>query len=110
MKIDEKTKKSYKEVYRILEHCSLEIKNKIHKKFINTIYENMSKDYEPIIDYSINVNNQNLMPETYTIMALIYRDFICDKEKQKLLYEKENQERKQIEQDKRKKYNPNMFI
>ena len=107
MEISERTRKSYKEIYRILEHSSITIRTKIPKKFINTIYKIMDKTYEPQIDYFQDVNNQNLMPETYAMMALIYRDFICDKSKQKILFEKEKKERQRIKEAKKEKYNLN---
>lgn len=107
MKVDDKIQKSYKEVYRIIEHSSLEVKNKIPKSFINTISELMDQEYEPQIDYSKDINDQNLMKETYAMMALIYRDFICDKNKQKILLDKEKKERIKIEKIKKEKYNPN---
>ena len=103
-KDDIKIKKVYKEVYMIIEHSEEEIKNKISKKFVDFLYNIMDKEYEPNIDYSKDIINQNLMPDTLAIIALIYRDFILDKETQKSILKKENIERDRIEEEKRKKY------
>lgn len=110
MNIDERIQKSYKEIYQILEHSSQEVKNKIPKKFLDTISELMDKNYEPQIDYSKDVNEQNLMKETYAMMALIYRDFLCSKDEQKVLLENEKEERKKLEEVKEEKYNPNKLF
>lgn len=97
--------KAYKEIYRIIEHSDEEIKNKIPKKFLNVIKSAMSREYEPNIDYNISLNEQDLMPETFAIMAVIYRDFICSKEKRAILLENEKNELEKIEQEKRELYN-----
>ena len=102
--------KAYKEIYRIIEHSEKEIQDKMPRKFMNVIETAMSKEYEPNIDYSISINEQKLMPETFAIMAIIYRDFICSKEEKNILLEKENKELKKIEQEKIDLYNPdNIF-
>jgi len=102
--------KAYKEIYRIIEHSEKEIKDKIPRKFMNVIETAMSKEYEPNIDYNISINEQELMPETFAIMAVIYRDFICSKEKRTVLLENEKKELEKIEQEKRELYNPdNIF-
>lgn len=102
--------KAYKEVFRIIEHSEISIQNKIPKKFINVIKSAMLEEYEPEFDYKKNINNQNLMPETYAIMAIIYRDFICGKEQKKILLEEEKNCLRKIEKEKREKYNPdNIF-
>lgn len=102
--------KAYKEIYRIIEHSEKEIKDKIPIKFMNVIETTMSKEYEPNIDYNISINEQKLMPETFAIMAVIYRDFICSKEKRVVLLENEKKELDKIEQEKREIYNPdNLF-
>jgi len=103
--------KAYKEIYRIIEHSEKKIKDKIPKKFMNVIEMTMSKEYEPNIDYNISINEQKLMPETFAIMAVIYRDFICSKEKRDILLEDEKNKIEKIEQQKRELYNPdNIFI
>jgi len=77
---------------------------------MNVIETAMSKEYEPNIDYNISINEQKLMPETFAIMAVVYRDFICSKEKRALLLENEKKELDKIEQEKRELYNPdNIF-
>ena len=102
--------KAYKEIYRIIEHSEKEIKDKIPIKFMNVIETTMSKEYEPNIDYNISINEQKLMPETFAIMAVIYRDFICSKEKKAVLLENEKKELEKIEEEKRELYNPdNLF-
>lgn len=102
--------KAYKEIYEIIKHSAKEIQEKIPNKFLNVIKSAMSKEYEPNIEYSKNINEQNLMPETYAIMAVIYRDFICSKEKRVILLEDEKRDLEKIEEERRELYNPdNIF-
>ncbi|MCL2354293.1 MAG: hypothetical protein FWC68_00020 [Oscillospiraceae bacterium] len=108
--IDEEGRRAYKEVYRIIQHSDSKIQKKIPQKFIDVITSVMSEEYEPNIDYSISVNQQTLLPETLAIMALVYRDYICSKEKKEMLLVEEIKRLKEIEAEKHAKYNPdNIF-
>ena len=59
------------------------IKSKIPSQFVNFIDENRDIHYKPDIDFTKSINQQNLLKETRTILSLIYRDYICDKDKKK---------------------------
>ena len=73
------------EVYDIINHLEPRLYNKIPKDFIETIKENMDNTYQPKIDYSISINKQNLLKDTRIILSLIYRNYICSKEKREAL-------------------------
>lgn len=80
---------------------------------INSIFENMSidllnkiasKDYKFEYDKTISLNEQRLLPKTKGILALIYRDYLCDeiekenynKEYNRVLMLKERQKQENI--------------
>lgn len=100
-------RKALYEVYVVLEHTNEEIKNRIPKKFIEFIKENMDKRHEFYLKENIGLEKQDLMLETKQILALIYRDYICSKEERKklILQEKEKQNKK--EEKNEEKYNIN---
>ena len=80
------------------------IKSKIPSQFANFIDGNRDIHYKPDIDFTKSINQQNLLKETRTILSLIYRDYICDKDKKKELLEKDAQEIQKQEELNRKKY------
>lgn len=72
------------EVYDIINHMSKEMQEKIPKSFVNLIKDNRDLDFKFYIDYSIDIKEQ-LLEETKVILSLIYRDYLCDKEKREKL-------------------------
>ena len=66
--------------------------------------------YEVKIDYTKNINEQNLLKETRVLLSLIYRDYCCNKEKREKLIEEDKIQLKRYEQEMKEKYNPdNIF-
>ena len=80
------------------------IKSKIPSQFANFIDGNRDIHYKPDIDFTKSINQQNLLKETRTILSLIYRDYICDKDKKKELLEKDAKEIQKQEELNSKKY------
>lgn len=81
-----------------------EIRSKIPSQFVNFIDGNRDIHYQPNIDFTKSINQQNLLKETRTILSLIYRDYICDRDKKKELLEKDAKEIQKKEELNRKKY------
>lgn len=52
------------------------------------------------------IENCELREETIIILALIYRDFLCNENEKKELKERDAEELKKIEKEIREKYNP----
>ena len=95
------------EMNYIFDNMSAEVLKKIPKSFRQFFKEIESKKYIFKYDKSKKLAEQKLLPETKGIIALMYRDYLCNEiEKQKYNeYCKkilEEEERKKIE-----KYNPN---
>ena len=107
----EKTyEESLSEVYKIIEHLEYEEYNKIPKKFLDKMYENMDKDYyfKIIVDEDF-VDNQ-ITQNAKEILALIYRDYLVTPQEREQLLKEEAEEERKIEQKLREKYNPdNIF-
>ena len=98
------------EVNEILKNTSPELVSKIPKKFIDFLKDIASKTYIFNYDVTKPLVEQSLKTKTKGLIALIYKDFLCDpKEKAEFntyIYEVlEN-----IEQEKRERYNTdNLF-
>lgn len=102
--------KALKQVYMILKSMGKEIRDKIPDEMLNFIEENMDKEYFFILDENIDLEEQNFMPETLGIISLIWRDYLCSDEERERLQAEDIERQKQIEEERREKYNPdNIF-
>lgn len=73
------------EVYKILENTDEETKNKIPEKFIKFVKENMDTNYKFELEKGKELVKQNLKDETKEIIALIYKDYICEEGRKNLV-------------------------
>lgn len=95
------------EINSIFENMSIDLLNKIPQNFKEFFNKIASKDYKFEYDKTISLNEQKLLPKTKGILALIYRDYLCD-EIEKENYNKEyNRVLMLKEIEKQEKYNPN---
>lgn len=102
--------KSLTEVYKVIEYLEYEEYNKIPKKFLKHLYEEMNKDYYFEIVVNEDFINNEMSNEAKEILAVIYRDYLVTKEERVKLLKEESEEEKRIEQKLREKYNPdNIF-
>lgn len=74
------------EVYIILRYSDSSLINKIPLKFISMVNKFKDPCYKIQLDETKSLNEQKLLPETRQILALIYRDYLCDeKEREELI-------------------------
>ena len=105
------TKIVYAEVDEILNLTDEKLVNKISKKVRDFIKKEKDKDYKLNIDSSKPLYEQNLLKETIALLTLIELNYWCEseEEKQEILKELSENDRKK-EEGLRKKYNPdNLF-
>ena len=88
---------AFNEIYYILENSDKDIQDKIPKKIKDFIKENKDENYKINIDFSKKLNNQNLLPQTKEMMAILYRDYLCSKEERKLIINKAMKIQKELE-------------
>ena len=101
---------AYYEVIRILEYVNIDDYNKIPSKLINTF--RMNANYEHKFEYDVNktLEEQNVSKRALTVIAILFRDYWATPYQKERIKEKEKMELHKIEEDKRKKYNPdNIF-
>ena len=98
------------EVACILDYFSEEFKANIPTNFLKFLNEQAIPEYNPNFDFSHGLDRLELRNKTKTLLAMIYRNYICS-EKEKIEYEKilkQNENTYQVEL--REKYNPdNIF-
>lgn len=103
-------KQAFTEVLEVLKHTSKSIVEKIPENFINFLKDNKDDEYFTEIDFSKSNWEDDVKEETQAILALIYREYIVSPEKKRELIRDEREEQKIIENEIRKKYNPdNLF-
>lgn len=103
---------AFSEVYDVINHMEKKMQEKIPKNFMNLIKDNRDLSYDFKIDYTGDIKKQ-LLKESKIILSLIYRDYLCSKEKREELLsldleeirreEKILQEKYQIDFESRKK-------
>ncbi len=100
-------KQSLTELNIILNYMDIELIKKIPTKLITFIGQNMDTSYTPNINQDTPINEQQLKKETKVLLSLIYRDYLVDNEKKKVLIEQDLLEKQKNEEKLKEKYNPN---
>lgn len=101
---DIKYANAFSEVLEIIFHLSKEERDKIPEKFIKELENYSNKEYEFDYDPSKTLDEQGVLDETKTIIALICRDYFTSKEERQKIIEKEQKELEKIEIEQNKKY------
>lgn len=94
---------AFTQVYDVINHMEIEMQEKIPQKFINLIKENRDLDYKLNINYKEDIKKQ-LLKESKVILSLIYRDFLCSKEKKEKLLQLDLEEIRREEKILSEKY------
>ena len=97
---DSMYKNAFKEVYDILENTDEELLKKIPTKFMQFVKNNMNLEYKTNIQKDIEIDKQELLKETESILALIYRSYWATSEEKEEFARKSKAEA--IEAEKRK--------
>lgn len=101
---------SISEVLDILEHTDVNIVKKISLNFMNFLQKNKSQEYQVKINYDESDWKEKLNDKTKAILALIYRDYIVEKDEREILIKKEQDEIKRIIKENEEKYSyDNLF-
>lgn len=107
--MEDKFPKAYKEVLEILRYLPKESVEKIPQNLIEMFKEKMDNTYEFEIDINKDFQEQELLEETKAILANIYRDYLATPEVKANIEAKERHQMQILEEEKRKKYNPDVF-
>lgn len=98
------------ELNTILEYTSQDVINKIPKKFLTFMKEIASTTYQFKYDTSKPLEEQDIKPKTKGLIALIYKDYLCNEQEKQEYLNTVSRVIEGIEQEKRELYNPdNIF-
>lgn len=99
-------KQSLSELNTILSLMGMEYSNKLPKKLIKFIKENMDNSYISDINVNTPINEQPIKNDTKILLSLLYRNYWCSEEKKKLLLEEDASFKSKHEKELYEKYNP----
>ena len=102
--IDIKYANAFSEVLEIILHLSIDEYNKIPEKFIRLLEDNSNKEHEFYYDPEKTLDEQEVLDEAKTIIAIICRDYLVSKEEKEQIIEKEKQELAEFEIEQNEKY------
>lgn len=105
--MDDNFAKACKEIVEILKFVPDKDVLKIPKKMREMFEDEMDKNYNFSIDTKKTIEEQKLLNETKAILSNIFRDYWATPYQRERIIEKQNYDRKVIEQQKSEKYNPN---
>lgn len=112
--MENETELAYAEVDAILELLEDEFVNRIPEKVREFFKDEKDKEYKPVINIDISLNEQNLRRKTIVLLAILNLNYWCDseEEKQDLLntfLENDEFKRKELK-ELQERYNPeNLF-
>ena len=98
------------QINEILKYMIPNLKARIPKKVISYFENNKSQEYNWNIDKSLPLEKQELLPTTKEILAVLYKDFICDDVERVKLEKTLSDNEIKYQEELREKYNPdNIF-
>lgn len=97
-------KNAFAEVDFIINNSDAAIVNSIPTSFLSTIKKYKNNNYNINIITEVSLESQNLLEETKSILALIYREFIANEEEKKDFLIKDQEEFFNIDEQKKVKY------
>lgn len=83
------------------------MQSRISNKFIEFIEKNKDKSYKSSIDITQPLENQNLSQNTKTLLALIYRDYLCSDTERKEFISKQIENQNKTAEETNEKYKIN---
>lgn len=98
---------AYTEIYEILSYMPINYIRKLPKELLNLFEQKRNKEYKYCVNTEKKINEQDMLIETKSILAVLYRDFWSTKEKKEIILEKERTERDLYQNELRQKYNYN---
>lgn len=100
---------AYSEVLEILKHIPIEDYNKIPKNEIELFKAYADNDYIFNYDTSKTLEEQNVSDITKGIIILLFRDYWANEVQRNKIIAKQNYDRIKLEEEKKAKYNTDIF-
>ena len=100
-------KQAFTDLSIIIQMMPKYMQEKINSEFINLIENNKDNSYISKIKTNIPIKYQELSETTEALLALIYRDYLCNDEERKELIIAEKKEVQRLEEENKKRYEIN---
>lgn len=100
-------KQAFTDLSIIIQMMPKYMQEKINSEFIKLIENNKDTSYISKIKTDIPIKYQELSETTETLLALIYRDYLCDADERKELIIAEKKELQKLEEENKKRYEIN---
>ena len=100
---------AYNEVLEVLNNISEEDYNKIPKDIIKVFETYKNKNYVFEYDFSKDFKEQKLSKQAKLILANLYRDYWATEREREEIIKEQNLIRQKVEEEKRLKYDPDVF-
>ena len=100
---------AFSQLSEIIKNMKKELRNKIPIEVIDSIERSKNEDYIFKYNPAIPLNQQNLLPETKSLLSVIYSDYLCDESEKEKWNEYDRYETEIIENAKKEKYDENFF-
>lgn len=101
--------KAYVEVDEILKCLPQNEYEMIENNFINMIRTKKDNNYTFEIDYSKELEDQNILKETKTILAYVFLNYLGSEEENKIIKQKFKEDIIHAEEEKKKIYSTEVF-
>lgn len=108
--VDTQYMKSCTEVLEILKHISKADYNKIPSEIIEALEEDKDSQYNFSYDVNKTLDEQNVSKQAKTIIGIFFRDYWATTEQRKKIINIQNIKRQEIDDEKRKLYNPDKIF
>lgn len=99
--------KAFTELSVIIDNMEIDIKDKIPEMTIEAINKGKSNEYNFIYNPQKKLKEQNILPETKSLLSIIYSDYLCSDEEKKKWQEYDKFVGNKIKDEKMKKYSNN---
>jgi len=100
---------AFTQVYVILNELDDDDYEKIPPEIIAVMRKNRNKEYQFEIDESVDLKDNNLLPEARALLFKIYRDYLVTPEQKQKIIKMQNEERTKKELRKQKQYSIDVF-
>ena len=109
--VNPKYARAYTEILEIIKYFPKEEYDKISPEKINFYKQNMDKNYMFTINPELDLSEQNISAETNAIIVNLFTDYFATEEQKTKIKEILDLNQKRLEEEKRKRYNPdNIYI
>lgn len=101
---------AYSEVLEVLKYIPQEDYKKIPIKTIQLLKSNSNEKSDFTYNSALPFNKQNISKDAKIILAILYRNCWITEEEKKKLEQEEKEHIRTVEEEKRKKYNPDKIF